>query len=75
MQSGQHLLERLGYTVITQTDSLKALKMFRSKPYAFDLVITDQSMPRLTGIRVSRTIDANPARHPHYPVHGIQRND
>ena len=52
-QSGRHLLERLGYTVITKTDSLEALEAFRSKPDAFDLVITDQSMPGMTGIELA----------------------
>jgi PAS domain S-box-containing protein len=53
VRSGQRLLERLGYHVVATTDGRDALEVFRSKPDAFDLVITDQSMPRLTGIRLA----------------------
>jgi two-component system cell cycle sensor histidine kinase/response regulator CckA len=55
-RSGQHLLERLGYTVITTTDSLEALEIFRAQPDAFNLVITDQSMPRLMGIQLAEKL-------------------
>jgi PAS domain S-box-containing protein len=46
---GQELLERLGYTVAAYTDSGKALKAFQNAPQRFDVVITDQTMPYLTG--------------------------
>ena len=52
-QSGQHLLERLGYTVVTASNSLEALDVFRTQPNAFNLVITDQNMPRLTGMELA----------------------
>ena len=52
-QSGQHLLERLGYTVVTASNSLEALDLFRTQPNAFNVVITDQNMPRLTGIELA----------------------
>ena len=55
-RSGQHLLGRLGYTVITTTDSLEALEIFRAQPDAFNLVITDQSMPRLMGIQLAEKL-------------------
>ena len=45
----QQLLERLGYTVTAYTSSVEALEAFRSDPRRFDLVITDQTMPHLTG--------------------------
>ena len=48
-QAGQKLLERLGYDVIVRTNSLEALNVFRTEPYRFDLVITDQTMPHMTG--------------------------
>jgi CheY-like chemotaxis protein len=53
VRSGQRLLERLGYSVIAAIDGHEALEVFRSEPEAFDLVITDQSMPRLTGIKLA----------------------
>ena len=43
------LLQRLGYDVVGQTSSLEALEVFRADPRGFDLVITDQTMPGLTG--------------------------
>jgi PAS domain S-box-containing protein len=52
-RSGWHLLERLGYDVTTSTDSLEALETFRAQPDAFDLVITDQRMPGLTGMQLA----------------------
>jgi CheY-like chemotaxis protein len=42
-------LERLGYEVVAHTASLEALEAFRADPYGFVLVITDQTMPTMTG--------------------------
>ncbi|MBF0495532.1 MAG: PAS domain S-box protein [Deltaproteobacteria bacterium] len=52
----QLMLETLGYQVTALTDSLSALEMFRSAPEAFDLVITDLTMPQLRGDRLSRKL-------------------
>jgi PAS domain S-box-containing protein len=46
---GCQILERLGYQVTTRTSSIEALELFRSKPEDFDLVITDMTMPNMTG--------------------------
>ena len=46
---GSRILESLGYTVTTKTVSTEALSLFRSKPEDFDLVITDMTMPNMTG--------------------------
>jgi len=46
---GRKLLERLGYHVTVRTSSVEALEAFGSKPYEFDLVITDMTMPNMTG--------------------------
>lgn len=45
----QVLLERLGYSVNSITDPIKALELFEKDPSAIDLVITDLSMPHVTG--------------------------
>jgi PAS domain S-box-containing protein len=45
----QATLEHLGYEVVVSTDGLAALETFRAAPYGFDLVITDHTMPRMTG--------------------------
>ncbi|MGD9577620.1 MAG: PAS domain S-box protein [Syntrophorhabdus sp.] len=51
---GKALLERLGYVVIATNDSTKALEAFSSDPSMFDLVITDQTMPGITGLQLAR---------------------
>jgi PAS domain S-box-containing protein len=44
------MLEKLGYRVTVHTDSLEAFNTFVSGPADFDLVITDQTMPGITGM-------------------------
>ena len=53
---GRHLLARLGYTVTARTSSVEALEAFRADPARFDLVITDQTMPNMTGIELTREL-------------------
>ncbi len=43
------MLERLGYKVLTRTSSIEAMELFRSKCEEIDLVITDMTMPNMTG--------------------------
>ncbi|MCX6560601.1 MAG: PAS domain S-box protein [Candidatus Aminicenantes bacterium] len=50
------MLERLGYQVTAESDAGKALEAFRRGPDAFDLAITDQTMPSLTGESLSREL-------------------
>jgi PAS domain S-box-containing protein len=50
------MLEGVGYHVYTWTDSQQALSAFRDKPDKFDLVITDQTMPRMTGGELAKEI-------------------
>jgi len=45
----QTMLEHLGYTVTARTGGIEALEEFRSHPDRYDIVITDQTMPHLTG--------------------------
>jgi PAS domain S-box-containing protein len=46
---GQGFLAGLGYTVVPHTRSLEALADFQARPAYFDVVITDQTMPEMTG--------------------------
>jgi PAS domain S-box-containing protein len=55
-EMGTAILERLGYEVTPETDSLRALEIFRAKPDDFDLIVTDYTMPKLTGIDLAREI-------------------
>jgi CheY-like chemotaxis protein len=43
------LLEKSGYRVVGQNNPVEALALFKSDPYQFDLVITDMTMPYMTG--------------------------
>jgi CheY-like chemotaxis protein/anti-sigma regulatory factor (Ser/Thr protein kinase) len=52
----QQMLENLGYEVTAQTDSTKALKEFTEKPQNFDLVITDMTMPQMTGDQLAQKL-------------------
>jgi len=45
----QPMLEILGYKVTARTSSIEALEAFRNDPDRFDLVMTDQTMPNMTG--------------------------
>lgn len=51
----KHMLQRLGYEVVYQTNGIEALESFRQqrKEKPFDLVLTDMTMPHLTGIELA----------------------
>ena len=50
------LLASLGYTVTSTTDSMEALRLFKENTKAFDLLITDQTMPNMTGLDLAREV-------------------
>ena len=50
------LLEDYGYTVTEVTDSREALEKVRADPQQFDLIITDQTMPGLSGSELAKAI-------------------
>ncbi len=51
---GKTMLENLGYSVTAINDSSEALDLFVNNPSQFDLVITDQTMPKLTGSELAK---------------------
>jgi PAS domain S-box-containing protein len=53
---GKQALESLGYQVVTRTSSLEALNLFRAQPDRFDLVITDMTMPQMTGDKLAEAL-------------------
>ena len=53
---GKQLLEGLGYEVTIRTSSIEALAAFRSTPNRYDLLITDMTMPNMTGDKLTREI-------------------
>ncbi len=56
IQSVWSMLQRLGYEVVALADGAEALAVFRFDPQAFDLVITDQTMPQITGTKIAEEI-------------------
>jgi len=56
LRSGQGILERLGYSVDATTTPAEALELFSRDPDAYDLVITDMTMPKMTGLELAETI-------------------
>ncbi len=58
----QRIFERQAYRVTAFTDSREALKAFFARPDDFDLVVTDQTMPGLTGLELAKAcLEARPA--------------
>ena len=49
-------LSRLGYEVSTMTSSIDALDLFRKEPDQFDLVVTDYTMPNMTGMDLAQEL-------------------
>ncbi|MGD9330629.1 MAG: response regulator [Desulfobacterales bacterium] len=52
----QLMLESLGYRVVAYTSSQEALQRFEKTPHSFDLIITDMTMPNLTGEELSQAV-------------------
>lgn len=53
---GKSMLEKLGYEVTVSTDSRKALGLVACEPSQFDVVVTDQTMPGLTGMALAEEV-------------------
>jgi two-component system, cell cycle sensor histidine kinase and response regulator CckA len=63
-EMGEEILANLGYEVITKTNGADALELLKADPHRFDLVITDQTMPELTGVELAKEILATRANMP-----------
>ncbi len=50
------MLENLGYQVVGMSDPSAALERFQKDKDAFDLVITDKTMPQMTGFGLAQAI-------------------
>ncbi|MFH1488682.1 MAG: ATP-binding protein [Pseudomonadota bacterium] len=53
VELSKEMLERLGYSVVALTCPVEALKAFQSQPEHFDIVITDKTMPEMTGFELA----------------------
>jgi signal transduction histidine kinase/CheY-like chemotaxis protein len=56
VHANRQMLERLGYQVTGTSSSLAALAAFRARPEKYQLVITDLTMPRMTGLELTREL-------------------
>jgi PAS domain S-box-containing protein len=56
VEIGRDMLQHLGYEVVTFSSSIEALDAFRARPDRFDLVITDMTMPQMTGEHLAQAL-------------------
>ncbi|MBP1749990.1 MAG: hypothetical protein H6Q52_2529 [Deltaproteobacteria bacterium] len=56
VELNNELLGQLGYDVVATTSSLEALKIFKGEPGRFHLVITDYTMPEMTGVDLAKRL-------------------
>ncbi len=56
VEMGEDILAELGYDVTSRTNGREALALLKSDPSRFDLVITDQTMPQMTGIELAKEV-------------------
>ena len=61
----KHMLELLGYRVLGFTDPLAALEAFKADSEAFDLILTDQTMPGMSGLKLAELVQNE---SPGFPV-------
>jgi len=74
-EMGKELLEALGYKVVAETDPQKAIEVFAQDKDAFDMVITDKTMPHMTGFDVARKIRGMRADIPIILCSGFQEKE
>jgi CheY-like chemotaxis protein len=56
VEMGKQMLQKMGYTVTVRTSSIEVLEAFRQNPEKYDLVITDQAMPNMTGTQLTQEL-------------------
>ena len=53
---GERILKKLGYVVTALTNSVEALEAFKANPFRYDVVVTDQSMPQMSGVGLAKKL-------------------
>jgi signal transduction histidine kinase/ActR/RegA family two-component response regulator len=56
VEVGEDILAELGYDVTSRMNGKEALTLFKADPSRFDLVITDQTMPEMTGVELAKEL-------------------
>jgi ligand-binding sensor domain-containing protein/CheY-like chemotaxis protein len=55
-EAAKKILEKLGYHVVGKSSSIEALSLFKKAPLQFDIIISDLTMPHMTGLQLAREI-------------------
>jgi PAS domain S-box-containing protein len=69
---GQQLLQLLGYRVTAISSSPQALEMYLENPDAFDLLVTDYTMPAMTGTQLAEAVLENTSDLPIILMSGLE---
>ena len=56
IELGKNMLKKLGYRVETRTLPIEAIEVFKAAPDKFDLVISDMTMPAMTGVSLAKKL-------------------
>jgi PAS domain S-box-containing protein len=56
VEIGRKILQKMGYRVTAVTSSISAFNLFKENPEEYDLVISDMTMPEMTGLQLSRKL-------------------
>jgi len=56
IELNKEILGKLGYKVTAKTNGFEAIETFKKQPKKFDLLITDQTMPGMTGLKLAKEI-------------------
>jgi PAS domain S-box-containing protein len=56
VEVSREILEHLGYEVVVRTSSVEALELIKKTPDWFDLLVTDMTMPNMTGDRLAKEV-------------------
>jgi signal transduction histidine kinase len=51
---GEQMLRQIGYRVVSTTSSVKALEIFKQSPHKFHLIVTDHTMPNMSGVQLAK---------------------
>ncbi|MBN2106444.1 MAG: response regulator, partial [Deltaproteobacteria bacterium] len=54
LEVGEKILDSLGYRITVKGSAAEALELFKKNPAGFDVVITDQTMPNITGYELAQ---------------------
>jgi PAS domain S-box-containing protein len=59
VEIGEQFLRGLGYRVVSRTSSMEVLSLLKVQSDKFDLVITDMTMPQMTGVKLAEELAAS----------------